>query len=188
MSEVEPGGRAPAPAGLRLVQAFINTTDIEEGLDELGSPEQLGRWLAEHGLSEGDTGLTPADLRKAIEVREALRALALANNGEGLDRAASKTLNRLAADSRLLVRFKRDGTSWLEPAESGLPGALARILAEVHTAMIDGTWPRLKACRNDVCRWVFYDYSRNRSSTWCTMSVCGDRLKARAYRKRRRAG
>ncbi len=52
--------------------------------------------------------------------------------------------------------------------------------------MVDGSWQRLKACRNDACRWVFYDASKNRSGTWCTMSICGDKLKARAYRRRRR--
>ncbi|HEV2869799.1 MAG TPA: CGNR zinc finger domain-containing protein, partial [Actinomycetota bacterium] len=30
----------------------------------------------------------------------------------------------------------------------------------------------------------FYDHSTNRSGTWCTMSVCGNRRKARAYRRR----
>jgi predicted RNA-binding Zn ribbon-like protein len=51
--------------------------------------------------------------------------------------------------------------------------------------MLDGTWERLKACRN--CRWSFYDYSPNRSGTWCSMQLCGNRRKTRAYRKRKRA-
>jgi predicted RNA-binding Zn ribbon-like protein len=50
--------------------------------------------------------------------------------------------------------------------------------------MLDGTWPRLKACRN--CCWSFYDYSPNRSATWCSMQLCGNRKKTRAYRSRRR--
>jgi predicted RNA-binding Zn ribbon-like protein len=54
--------------------------------------------------------------------------------------------------------------------------------------MVDGTWPRFKTCRNDECRWAFYDHSKNRSGTWCTMADCGDKLKARAYRQRRKAG
>ncbi len=50
--------------------------------------------------------------------------------------------------------------------------------------MVDGTWSRLKACRQ--CEWAFYDWSKNRSGRWCAMSVCGNRTKVRAYRARRR--
>ena len=187
MDVVEPGGREPAPGGLRLVQTFVNTNDREGGRDELGTPEQLRAWLAGQGLPGGDTSHMPEDLKKALEVREALRALALANNGAPLDTAVTETLDQIAADSHLSVRFGQDGTSHLEPAGGDLPAALARILANVHTAMVDGTWLRLKACHNDECRWIFYDHSKNRSGTWCTMSDCGDRLKARAYRQRHRA-
>jgi predicted RNA-binding Zn ribbon-like protein len=50
--------------------------------------------------------------------------------------------------------------------------------------MSDGTWARVKACRAEDCRWAFYDFSRNRSGTWCDMAVCGNRAKVRAYRAR----
>lgn len=185
---MEPGGKEPAPGDLRLVQAFINTNDLEDERDELRTPEALGMWLHEHGLLGEVTTPTPADLRQALEVREALRALAYANNGGAADAGSIEILNRVGADSGLVVRFGRDGTSRLEPLAGGVGGALGALLACVHTAMVDGTWPRLKACRNDVCRWVFYDHSRNRSGAWCTMVECGDKLKARAYRRRRRIG
>jgi len=81
------------------------------------------------------------------------------------------------------VRF-RDGTSLLEPCAEGPDGALAALLAPVAEAMSDGTWARVKACRADGCRWAFYDFSRNRSGTWCEMAVCGNREKVRAYRER----
>ena len=59
----------------------------------------------------------------------------------------------------------------------GLDGALGRILAVVHAATVDGSWTRLKACPREVCFWVFYDRSKNLSSKWCAMSVCGNRTK-----------
>jgi hypothetical protein len=62
--------------------------------------------------------------------------------------------------------------------------ALDGVVAIALGAMLDGTWPRLKACRN--CCWSFYDYSPNRSATWCSMQLCGNRKKTRAYRSRRR--
>jgi predicted RNA-binding Zn ribbon-like protein len=66
----------------------------------------------------------------------------------------------------------------------GIDGALGRIVAVVQTSIAAGTWARLKACRRDVCHWIFYDRSRNHSSTWCAMTVCGNRTKTRRYRQR----
>jgi predicted RNA-binding Zn ribbon-like protein len=85
-----------------------------------------------------------------------------------------------------VVRFDAAGRSRLEPSASGVDGALGRLLAIVNTAMTDGTWPRLKACRSHACLWAFYDASKNRSGAWCSMAVCGSRSKARAYRRRHR--
>jgi predicted RNA-binding Zn ribbon-like protein len=57
-----------------------------------------------------------------------------------------------------------------------------------YEAMEHGEWRRLKACRNDTCQWGFYDHSKNRSKTWCSMEGCGSQVKSRAYRARKRAG
>jgi predicted RNA-binding Zn ribbon-like protein len=46
----------------------------------------------------------------------------------------------------------------------------------------------MKACADDECEWAFYDSSKNRSRTWCSMEVCGNRAKTRAYRARRKKG
>lgn len=187
MDDTEPSGRAPAPGGLRLVQAFVNTNDIEGGQDELGTPQQLRDWLTSRGLMKADADVTDADLHAALEAREALRSLAATNNGEPSDPAANKALNRIGEDSSLRVRFSGDGVVRLEPAADGVSGALAFLLASVQVATINGTWSRFKACRNGACRWAFYDHSKNHSGTWCSMAECGDKLKARAYRRRRRS-
>ncbi|HEX2295155.1 MAG TPA: CGNR zinc finger domain-containing protein, partial [Actinomycetota bacterium] len=57
----------------------------------------------------------------------------------------------------------------------------------VTKGMSDGTWSRMKACKRDRCRWLFYDHSRNRSAVWCLMEVCGNKEKAAAYRRRKRS-
>jgi predicted RNA-binding Zn ribbon-like protein len=71
------------------------------------------------------------------------------------------------------------------PAGSGAARGLAAIVAVVAAARAAGTWERLKACRQETCGWLFYDVSRNRSSSWCSMQICGGRQKSRAYRRRR---
>ena len=136
-------------------------------------------------MPEG-TEVGEADYHQAIRVREALRAVLIAKNGGDPDPAALDTLNAAAKSAELLVRFDSDGGAGLEPVRGGVDGALGRLLAIVERAQADGTWARLKGCPDSDCGWAFYDWSKNRSATWCSMEVCGNRAKARAYRERRR--
>ena len=179
-----PGERDPAPGRLRLVQRFVNTVDHEHGREMLSSPRRLARVLADLGLLGEAAPVGEADHRRALEVREALRSLAHANNGLPLETAAVATLEAAALRGGLTVRFDGQG-ALLVPASPGVPGALAELVGIVATAMADGTWPRLKACRREICGWLFYDRSRNSSARWCQMAVCGNRTKTRAYRARR---
>jgi predicted RNA-binding Zn ribbon-like protein len=183
--------REPAPGDLGVVQSFVNTLDSDDGFQQfelLREPADLERWLRDRGLLERGARLSVADLRRAIEVRQALRALLLANNGADLDPAAVDALNRAADRARSSIRFADDGSAALVPAARGLDGAIARLLGHVAAAMADGTWQRLKACPNPTCEWAFYDRSRNHSSRWCTMSECGNRAKAQAFRARQASG
>lgn len=179
-----PASLPPAPGDLRVVQAFINTRDIEAGTDELDSPAALETWLADWGLLANGPAPGAGDLEQAKEVREALRGLLLANNGAPLDPRAVEILDRAAGEVSLRVTFGPDGAAEMEPAETGWKGALARLLDLVVVARIEGLWPRLKACPNDECHWAFYDFSKNRSSKWCAMKRCGNLMNARAYRRR----
>jgi predicted RNA-binding Zn ribbon-like protein len=183
----EPGGREAAPsAELHLLQDFVNTNDIESERDALGTPGRLQEWLARRGLADASQAIDEPGWRGALAIREGLRALGQANNGEPLDLARVQALNRAATAYPVLVGV--DGDDWsLRPAQRGVDGFLGTILATLARSVADGSWPRVKACRSDTCRWLFYDHSRNRSGTWCTMAICGSRMKSRAYRSRRRA-
>jgi predicted RNA-binding Zn ribbon-like protein len=185
----EPGDRAPAPGALRLVQRFVNTNDLEGGPELLASPAALGAWLLDAGLLDQQVEIDAAGHRRAIELREALRALAAAHGGLEHDTNAPEIVNRVARRAALRPVLGDDGTSRLEPEAEGLDAALGRIVAAVHASIAEGTWERLKACERDVCRWAFYDASKNRSGHWCSMAVCGQREKSRrAYRRRRARG
>ena len=154
-----------APEPLRQVQLFVNTVDLHNEV------EWLPEWLSAHGLEGEDV--------RATELRETVRALVLANNGVPLPERARKTFNRAA---------RRVGLELDERPVLGLArgeDALDEIVAIVLEAMLEGSWGRLKACRN--CRWSFYDYSPNRSARWCSMQLCGNRTKTRAYRTRKRS-
>jgi predicted RNA-binding Zn ribbon-like protein len=174
-----------APEPLRLVQRFVNTVDRENKREWLGSPAELEAWLLEQGLAAGQPNARL--LRRARELREALRELLIANNhGVAPPADALATVNAVAAAGRLAPRLREDGVlSFSEPGPHSRPAPLARIVGVAFEAMLEGNWSRLKACRN--CRWAFYDYSRNRAATWCSMTLCGSRLKARSYRRRARS-
>ena len=165
-----------APEPLRLVQLFVNTADREHGREWLQTVDDLRRWLVERDLLQPPSArLAVADLERARDVREALRDLIRGN-------ATSEVLERAARDARLSLRFDQAGAE-LVPEARGADGALGSILVVVHGAMQDGSWQRLKTCPR--CSWVFYDYSRNRSAAWCSMQLCGNRVKTRSYYRRR---
>jgi len=186
--EPQPGSREPAPGELALVQAFVNShydLELEHGADLFATPVALSRWLERRGGVEARSdSLTERDVRRAVAVREGLRALA-----GGSDSASSlAALNEAAAGAAIEVRFTPSGPSFV-PGEGGrLDHALAIVLAIAATAMIDGSWTRLKVCPGVDCGWLFYDHSRNQSGRWCSMAVCGGRAKARAHYRRRRDG
>jgi predicted RNA-binding Zn ribbon-like protein len=177
-----------APGELEHVRAFVNTIDLEEGTEELSGRDELAGWLVHHELAPAGLVATSADVEHAVGLREALRAVLVAHNADGFvhgDVAAA--LDRAAARSELRLRFDKTGSGTLEPEAGGVDGALGRLLAIVHRSAADGTWSRLKACRDETCVWAFYDHTKNRSGAWCNMAVCGNRAKARAYRERRGA-
>ncbi len=176
--------RNEAPGDLELVRRFVNTRDLEEGTDELDGPESLLGWFSGIDLLDKEAIADEEDLKRALALREGIRSLLLANNGEGLEPANLRELNRVAGSVCLRVRFDEDGRPTLGPESSGASAALGRILAAVVRATKEGIWGRLKICSNDACQWAFYDRSRNRSGKWCTMEVCGNRMKARTFRQR----
>jgi predicted RNA-binding Zn ribbon-like protein len=177
-----------APGELEAVQAFVNTRDLEDGREDLTSAAALTSWLADRELLGHDETAEEGDLERALAVREALRALLVANAGGPLSSGAAATLDGAARRAGLLARFAADGAARLEPSATGVDAAVGRLLARVHAAMATGTWSRLKACADPGCHWAFYDHSRNHSGVWCSMAVCGNRAKARAYRRRRAHG
>ncbi|MFG2408863.1 CGNR zinc finger domain-containing protein [Streptomyces brevispora] len=177
--------RDSAPGGLALIEALVNTLDVETGADALDTAD--GR--AELAIAEQDA---PA----ARSLREALRTACLAHaghvppGGEAVSLPdqpggeAVSRLDRLLADAPLRVTVDETGVAALRPVEEP-PGLTARVAAAIATASADGTWDRLKVCEAADCRWAYYDRSPAGRRRWCSMSVCGARAKMRTYRAKR---
>jgi predicted RNA-binding Zn ribbon-like protein len=176
-----------APEPLYLVQRFVNSVDLESGEDELTNPEVLRAWFAERDLMEKGDDVTAADLKRAIDVREGLRAVLLENNGLPLDEKRVEKLDRAVGRASVRVRFTPGRDPELVAGVNGVDGAIARLMAIVAAAVEQGRWERLKACPREECEWAFYDNSKNSSGRWCSMQSCGNIEKARAFRERRRS-
>jgi predicted RNA-binding Zn ribbon-like protein len=185
-ASVQPGGRDPAPGGLGLVQAFVNTVDREHGPDLLDTAEDFDAWCAHRGFAATDRG-------RAREVREALRGLLWAKHrlspaeaGPALDAEARVARDRQAESAAILAGAAHRLRARFAPPRLEGEDAVDAVLAAAFLAMADGSWERLKACPGRNCGWAFYDRSANGSATWCSMQICGNRSKARAYYARRR--
>jgi predicted RNA-binding Zn ribbon-like protein len=169
-----------APDPVRLVQRFVNTVDKDHGREWLATPHDLVDWFEEAGL--GRVRVTWHDLERAHDLRSALQGFLAANNGAKVDEEAIGTINGAARAAPVTAGLDERRQLHFEVEGRGVDAALGRIVAVAFRALTDGTWSRLKTCRN--CSWAFYDYSRNRSGKWCSMQICGNRLKSRTYRRR----
>jgi predicted RNA-binding Zn ribbon-like protein len=170
----QPAGRRPAPGRLGYVQAFLNSFwDLDnDGVDRWATQAGLAAWLRERAFE--DT-VTAAELDRTVALRDGLRDALWGNGWDGV-----------AGDEALVVRHDAAG-SWLEPVGEGPAAARALALGVVLEARRDGTWDRMKACPGPHCGWAFHDHSRNRSGQWCSMTICGNRTKGAAFRRRQRA-
>ena len=183
--DVDEGG---TPAPLSIIRAFVNTFDVEDDVDDLTGPDALAQWLVAHGLAPADAAMAlgESDVERARRVREALREALVANHDAmPVPHDARDVLEHEA--ERCPLRVRLDDEAVLVPAAGLAPldAAVAQLLAIMHDATMDGTWQRLRICREDTCQWAFYDSSRNRSGKWCGTG-CANRANVRAYRRRQR--
>ena len=177
-----------APPPLLLVQAYVNTLDLDLRTDILAHADEAQAWLADAGLRDLAQPDLIADLELARAFRESLRAM-IARNGGGppLTEAELRPLERVTSEAAPRLEVTADGQVELECSEDAqrLADGLAGLLLTIRGAQADGSWDRMKLCGNPDCLWAFYDRSHSRQGAWCDMASCGNRLKNRSLRARR---
>jgi predicted RNA-binding Zn ribbon-like protein len=187
--------KPPVPQGFALLYEFANSLGlrrfVEGGVphrtdDKLATSEQLEEWMRGRGLLEKGAKLSQGDLRKALELREALRQFLHLTPADRRGSSASAQLNAAAAKFPLLVGVSKAGELELQPERRGALSGLGRILADLQLAAASGNLDRLKTCASDECGWVFYDRSKPATRRWCSSLLCGNRDKIRTYRTRQR--
>jgi len=151
------------PPSAQLIEAFANTLNLEYGTDALSTPGSLVDWLIEQDLLDRRLRLSADVHDQYLGLRGGIREVALFASIRDVPLAPSP----------------------------GLPPAL-RPLASLALAWVrlrmTGDVLRLKRCAEHTCELVFWDLSKNRSRRWCSMRVCGNRVKSRAYAARQVAG
>ncbi len=169
------------PERLDQVKGFVNTVNLDTEDPYLG-PDSLPEWLDATDLLPGASPEQLAELRR---FREALRQVLEANAGDGDAQAAWRALEPFGRGCCLKVEI-RDSGPVLRAEGTGEGAVIGSILAKAYEAVATGTWARLKACRKPSCRWAYYDRSKNGSGAWCSMAVCGNRMKAKRRRQKSR--
>ncbi|MEV0848001.1 CGNR zinc finger domain-containing protein [Streptomyces sp. NPDC049954] len=191
-----------APASARLVEAFANTLDVEEGTDDLDTARKLDAWLREQGLLRGGERVRARDHALCLRVRAGIREELGVHVGDTPDDEllsdAAEALRELPV---VVTTGAGPGTGVGAGAGAGATGVLSpaphlpaarKALASLAIAWselaLTGEATRLKRCSEHACAWVFWDTSKNRSRRWCSMRVCGNRAKARRLAARRATG
>jgi len=171
----------------RLCLDFAQTGDMGWGTryERLTSPSELGRWLTLCPLHVAVDAITSADLAQAVGLRKAIWRVSQALlAGENPRVADVRQLNVAARGPGLVRELTADGTSmrWYRPNAAT---ALATIAQDAVLLFGDSQQrARLRHCENSACRVVFYDDSRPGARRWCAPNRCGDRIRAREYRRR----
>ncbi|MER0241490.1 CGNR zinc finger domain-containing protein [Streptomyces sp. HSW2009] len=148
------------------------------------TPERLDAWYVESGIVDTVTRSRPADVDRARRVREAIYALVTARRrGEPFGDPALEVLNEAARTPTAAPQLTRAGRRTDATPEQ----ALAAVARQAVELLSGPDVPLLKECGNPECTRVYVDRSRGMRRHWCGMESCGNKIKAAAYRARKRA-
>ncbi|MEU6709372.1 CGNR zinc finger domain-containing protein [Streptomyces wuyuanensis] len=174
------------PAGSPALD-FAGTLRVRRGphpREMLHSPESLSSWFRECGITDGDLACGPADLREAVELREAIYRLVVARiDGDAYEREALDLVNAAARRPAPVPQLTDAGRS----VGATVRQALSHVARDAVAVLSGPEVPLLKECANPDCTQFYIDRSRGARREWCKMDPCGNKIKAAAYRARKRA-
>ncbi|MGP3989799.1 CGNR zinc finger domain-containing protein [Streptomyces sp. 3N207] len=155
----------------------------DEPVDALATPADLERWVAECDELPDRVTADSATFESALSLREAFYRLALDRVlDRHFDPRSLEIVNDTAAGPLPTVELSDAGLRMT----GDLPAVLSHI-ARSGIAVLADPHVCLKECGRTGCTRLYLDRSRGARRTWCGMDECGNRVKAAAYRARRRA-
>ncbi|MFI5585952.1 CGNR zinc finger domain-containing protein [Amycolatopsis sp. NPDC051758] len=159
-----------------LLLDLLNTTPVRDGVpgDDLAEVGAGRDWLAAHGQPATDD-----EHRAVLEARSVLQRIV-----RGQDTPASAARFVDAVSYR--ASFGDGGVEWQLDVPPGRSAAARAVLAWDELAK--SSPGRLRPCANPDCRLFLIDHSKPNGARWCSMAVCGNRMKARRHYQRSRPG
>ncbi|OBG85177.1 hypothetical protein A5699_25015 [Mycobacterium sp. E802] len=153
-----------------LLLDLLNTTPVSDGVqhDVLKEAPGAQDWLREHGIRK-------AELAHLIEARNVLQAVV-----RGAEPAAA--LEPFVKAVALRANATADGLDWELDIDDARRGAVRAVLA--WDALQNTSPGRLRACANPECQLFLIDRSKPNTARWCSMAICGNRMKARRHHRR----
>lgn len=154
--------------------------------DRLGNDAWLGAFLAE---TSWNSSRLPGEPERELlrKLRRSLRRFIDGYRRQGILPARElAALNRILAQAPVTRRLEEGGTLALRETERGIEGLMGEIVASLAPMLARGEPSRVKICENPDCGWVIYDESRNQTRRWCSAADCGNLIKVRRHRSRRR--
>jgi predicted RNA-binding Zn ribbon-like protein len=185
---------------------LLNTVPVlgDGPVDLLGSFADVTQWLEESGLMTAEEARDlraqkysaaegAAALSKVRSLREVLRALVLSLEERGsISKAALASVNEILRSTPISgeivwhAQKRRFETRWRSHKQDITARAMAPLVRAVVQLLSERDAGLLKKCENPVCVLHFYDTSKNHSRRWCSMDVCGNRMKAAKHYRRHR--
>jgi predicted RNA-binding Zn ribbon-like protein len=136
--------------------------------DAFADDSAASAWLAGHAMAAGAN-----EVRELRDVRDRLQAVV---RGQ----APASALSDCLTGVRKLPVLDEGGLRWRLGGADGAPARLVLAWARIEREAPG----RLRACENPDCRLFLLDRSRNNTGRWCSMGICGNRMKARRHRAR----
>jgi len=156
-----------------LLLNLLNSAPVIEGAPTDRLEGAAGRELAR---SWGGTG-SADELARIRRARQALQTV-VRENDEVAVTALAGILNNVVRTPRITP----DGIAWDLHVPDDDRLAAGAVLA--WSSVITEFPGRLRACANDECTQFLVDHSRPGTAKWCSMAVCGNRMKARTHARR----
>jgi predicted RNA-binding Zn ribbon-like protein len=183
------------PDALANLYDFANTLDLRhfthhgvphQRHDELAGADGLAAWMARRRLLPAGAKVTPAMFETALSLRASLRDFLQHDPAERRNRSVARALNAVMSAFPLYAGLGGEAGARLHPVRDDALAGLSVLAAELYDGARDGSLDRLKMCAAEECRRVFFDRSKPATRRWCMSTLCGNRMKTRAYRERHR--
>ncbi|WP_426454804.1 CGNR zinc finger domain-containing protein [Paenibacillus sp. S-38] len=158
--------------------------------DRLEQPEWIRQWLDGHGLA-GVSLPDPEELAALKGLRSLMQSIVKAlSAGEPVSAPLLDDLNRVLAGGPVFRRLMHSGGRYvleLDAQHSTWPSVRAETAASLARTLAEGDPARIRICENRDCLWVYYDDTRNRSKRYCDDKLCGNLMKVRRFRAKKKA-